>query len=339
MSRRLTLLVLAAALAPGRAFAASGAGTAGAQLLTVEQGARGLGMGGAFTAVADDANALWWNPAGLARAQFSELTLSHTSYIDNVAAEYVGFVKPYGPVHGTLGARLTYLNIPGIDGADANGNLTGTLGAGGYVGSLSYAATPLDGLTAGVSAKVVSQKLGAATGSGFAADLGAQYRDGNYGLGLVIQHLGPSLKVGDASDPLPRDIRGGVFYIPYPGVTASFDEEKPYNDSARAHVGAEWAAREGVRLRAGFQQTPNAGGVAGFTVGVGLAGVYGGSRTVSPDDKAGEISVNRPFWMRGSGADFKNAAAQGAYIIGLDYAFVSGGSLTDVHRFTLNVRF
>jgi hypothetical protein len=40
--------------------------TSGADFLKIDSGARSQGMGGAFTAVADDVNALTWNPAGIA---------------------------------------------------------------------------------------------------------------------------------------------------------------------------------------------------------------------------------------------------------------------------------
>ena len=130
MNRLLALTLLALGLAAGRASAAA-TGLAGAQFLTIEQGARGLGMGGAFSSVADDASALWWNPAGLARTELREVTFSHTAHIESVTTEHVGFVRPAASLHGTLGASLTYLSIPGIEGYDAAGASTGKLTAGG----------------------------------------------------------------------------------------------------------------------------------------------------------------------------------------------------------------
>jgi hypothetical protein len=337
------LLVLIAA---GRASAAATtAGMSGAQILSIEQGARGLGMGGAFTAVADDANSLWWNPAGLARSAFSEATFSHTAYIENVATEYVGFARPVDSLRGVLGASLTYLSVPGIDGFDATGASTGQLKAGGYAGALSYATVLAPGVTAGATGKYVSQKLDTTTGKGFAADVGAQYREEKFGFGVAVQNLGPSFKMGGTSSPLPRDVRGGAFYIPLDHVTVAFDEEKPYDAAARAHLGAEWRVNPTIHLRGGFQQTPNSGSGAGFTVGFGIAGAYGGSDAAAApgasEEQPSDHSVARPFWEHGagSGEDAKAAVKKGAVIIGIDYAFVANGDLTDVHRITLTARF
>jgi hypothetical protein len=335
MKRLLTLSLL---LASSRVFA-GGPGTAGAQFLTIEQGARGIGMGGAFASVADDASALWWNPAGIARAALREATLSHTAFIENVATEYVGYINPLPEGRGTLGASLTYLNVPGIEGADASGNLTGNIKATGYVGALSYGREVTPGLTVGGTAKLVSQTYAGTSGSGFAGDIGAQYWDKDFGVAAVAQNLGPSFKIGSSSDPLPRAFRGGAYYRPRSQFVVSFEEEKPYNDTARAHLGAEWTLTQAIRVRAGFQQTPNVSG-AGFTAGFGVMGAYGGNKEKS--DVTPEADAFKPFWQRmapAGGQDFVTAAKNGAVIIGLDYAFVSYGSLSDVHRISLSARF
>ena len=47
-------------------------GTTAAKFLSIPVGARAVGMGGAFVAVADDASSLYWNPAGIARLSQSE---------------------------------------------------------------------------------------------------------------------------------------------------------------------------------------------------------------------------------------------------------------------------
>jgi F plasmid transfer operon, TraF, protein len=76
VSRRARLAILALAAAALCPFAgAPGAGAT--QFPLLYQGSRALGMGGAYTAVADDSGALMYNPAGLARVSGFEMDLAN----------------------------------------------------------------------------------------------------------------------------------------------------------------------------------------------------------------------------------------------------------------------
>lgn len=70
-------------------------------------GARPQGMGGAFVAVADDANALYWNPAGLTQLDSAEVTFMHANEFDvsvgpALLTDFVGFVN-WPMQFGTIG--------------------------------------------------------------------------------------------------------------------------------------------------------------------------------------------------------------------------------------------
>ena len=59
-------------------------------------GSRPLSMGGAFTAVADDANAITWNPAGLPGLRRTEFTSTYAElYAMGINQSYLGFVRPF----------------------------------------------------------------------------------------------------------------------------------------------------------------------------------------------------------------------------------------------------
>ncbi|MEO6463123.1 MAG: hypothetical protein ABIP29_08610, partial [Candidatus Eisenbacteria bacterium] len=97
-ARHATLALFALfALAPGVAPpVAAGPGPAA----DAPPGARALAMGGAFTAIADDGNALWWNPAGLARLGHQELTSTLGNvYGSGVAENHLGYVFPITDQH------------------------------------------------------------------------------------------------------------------------------------------------------------------------------------------------------------------------------------------------
>ena len=49
----------------GNAYAVDKTGTTAAKFLHMNVGSRAVGMGGAFTSIANDATAMYWNPAGL----------------------------------------------------------------------------------------------------------------------------------------------------------------------------------------------------------------------------------------------------------------------------------
>jgi hypothetical protein len=81
-------------------------------------GARPQGLGGAYTAIADDANAVYWNPAGLARVEHRDITFMHWLFADvsDVMVDYIAFAQPLGT--GTLGLSWTRQGATLEEGAD-----------------------------------------------------------------------------------------------------------------------------------------------------------------------------------------------------------------------------
>ena len=71
----LALALVATAVAPTAAFAATG--ETGFAFLKLGVGARAMGMGSAYVAIADDPTALYWNPAGLASVTKTQVTAMH----------------------------------------------------------------------------------------------------------------------------------------------------------------------------------------------------------------------------------------------------------------------
>src|SRR5262245_10119252 len=105
---------LASLLAAPSAHATKYAG----EFLKVPIGARAVGMGGAFTAVADDATAPWWNPAGMVYLPYREVIPQHQEKFGRlVNHDYLGAVLPLGGVSGkqsALGIGLVRLAVDDI---------------------------------------------------------------------------------------------------------------------------------------------------------------------------------------------------------------------------------
>jgi hypothetical protein len=81
--------------------APAGATKYAGEFLKIQVGARALGMGGAFTAVADDATAPYWNPAGMVYLPYREVIPQHQEKFGNLANhDYLGCVLPAGGPKG-----------------------------------------------------------------------------------------------------------------------------------------------------------------------------------------------------------------------------------------------
>jgi long-subunit fatty acid transport protein len=111
---RLGLLLLALVLCASPAaaqFSLGGqrAGTSSGTFLKIGVGARAVGLGEAFVAVANDPSAIFWNPAGLASMQRQELSLNHVSWPADVNYEHLAFVLPVRRLGGSLAFQLGVL--------------------------------------------------------------------------------------------------------------------------------------------------------------------------------------------------------------------------------------
>ena len=87
---------------------------AGAIFLLIAPGARAGGMGEAQVAVANDAYASYWNPAGLGFLKGTELALMHVNWLpglaDDLYYDFFAFRKSY-PTLGTIGGHIIFLNL------------------------------------------------------------------------------------------------------------------------------------------------------------------------------------------------------------------------------------
>ena len=116
--KRRTSIALGAALSLLAAAAPAGATKYAAEFLKVPVGARAIGMGGAFVAVADDATASFWNPAGMVYLPYREVLFQHSEQFGGLENhDYLSGVIPLGGPsgkQGALGASLVRLAVDEI---------------------------------------------------------------------------------------------------------------------------------------------------------------------------------------------------------------------------------
>ena len=229
------------------------------ELLQFGAGARSLGMGTAYTALAQDATASYWNPAGLAAVRRNEVNLLHTTLYGSATYDYVG----YGGLRlgdGVMGGHLARLAISGADLRDVNNNLLGSFGYSETDVGLGYGmvlpALPTLGL--GVAGNVLSRNLQGSSDRLIGFDFASQYAlSQKIGLGLVFKNAF-RMSQGDTDDKLPQKIRLGAGYQPLRGLTVSADVE----NFSQIFIGAEYAWKM-MAFRAGVMQNSP-------TYGIGL---------------------------------------------------------------------
>lgn len=176
-------------------------GTAGATELLIPVGARDMAMGGATSATTYGIDAIHWNPAGLGRIDGSaEAMLSSMSYIADIKVNYgaVGFkFSGFGAV--ALSVKAMDFGDILLTSTDDPEGIAGRTFSPTYVTmGLSYARAFTDNITAGGTLKLISENLQRVTGSGFALDIGVQYRGiagfKGVNMGVALKNVGPQVK-------------------------------------------------------------------------------------------------------------------------------------------------
>lgn len=293
-------LFLSILLALAPAARASGAGADPFNFLFLDADARPVAMGGAYTALAGDANSLLYNPAGLARVRGHEATFMHNQHFVDITQEYAAYASRWGwgANINTLRfgdtARTTYSN-PGGSGLGSVGMDSMALG-------LGYGRELFAGLRAGAGLKYIHESIAGVSASGYAADLGVQHDPAflpGLSLGAAVQNLGPSVRFQHDSEKLPMNLRIGTAYaFGLLGLshTAAFDATKERSESPLYAFGFETLAAGSLPVRFGFNTRNQAG--PGVTAGIG--------------------------WRTEN--------------LRLDYAFVPYGALGSAHRFSVTVR-
>jgi hypothetical protein len=313
------LLCMSLVLVFGTSFAQNQrTGTAAATELLIPVGARDLALAGSSIANSVGTEALYWNPAGIGRTSHgAEAMFSTMSYIADIHVNYGAVVAKFGEF-GVMGFSIKSLDfgeIPLTTQADPEG-LGGKTFSPTYVTlGLSYGRALTDAISAGVTAKMISERIDAVSASDFAFDIGLQY-DGLAGvsglqMGITVKNIGPQMqfdggglyrsaittegnrpeeryKLAAASFELPSLIEIGVAYkgtvqdnMSY-SVNGVFMNNNLYEDEYR--IGGEYGIKmDPVQLfaRAGYGFVPQVKDqndrIFGATFGFGIVYNVGGA--------------------------------------------------------------
>jgi tetratricopeptide (TPR) repeat protein len=276
--RLVSALVIALVLAPASARAAEDAGTRSP--FANGTGARALALGGAFCAIATDAAALTWNPAGLARVSRFGYEVAHSAGVEIDSHDsYAALVAPSWR-WGALGLGVRSVGVGGVEPRDERNNISGEeFSSSDTEISVGYARPINDAWSLGASLKLQSQDVGGYGASALAGDLGVLVAIGpalgvrsswleGLTAGLGIRNaLEPSLRLDEESVPDPRTWRGGLSWRGWVGsqeLTLALDTDASQSVSPQLHAGAELLIRRLLAVRVGVHDDR-------MTAGAGVA--------------------------------------------------------------------
>ena len=274
-----------------------------ASFLNIGVGARALGMGGAYTALGDDANALYWNPAGLSKIEKREFTASHAELFESTRLDFLAYAHPTS--QGTFAAGLTYLSQGKIQGRDSLGRPTAGYDASDAAVTGAYA-RKMELAEFGASMKYIRSHIGSTEAQGVAVDVGAKRALGNLVLGAALRNIGPGLKHDNERNDLPLRLAVGAAYKFAGGHAAAVEAVNgPRGAGTDGSFGGEFQALKNVYLRAGYTTQSAVTGGTGFDAARGLT--FG-------------LGLRNEKWS-------------------MDYAILPTGELGRSHRFSLGARF
>ncbi len=292
MRKAIAALCLAGLLVPGWASAANifeKVGTFDGQFLKIEVGARAAAMGNAFVGVADDATAVFWNAAGIARIDpdKSELSLNHANWPAEMSFDQVTYVFHMKRIPGAFGVHARALTMqPMVETTayqpDPDIGTGRTFDAGMMAAGVTYARSFTDKFSAGLTGSFISEGLADQTQQTFTFDVGTLYDVGTMGMriGMAISNIGSQVKWYERSSRMPTIFRVGtsatLMQRADQKLTGSFEFSHPPDNSERMNVGAEYAFRKYLFLRGGYNINYDSEGLAGglgFHFPVSVAGM------------------------------------------------------------------
>lgn len=300
------------------------------QFLKLGADARGVAMGEATVAVANDASSLYWNPAGMVQSDDNQVIASHTEYVADIRHEFLGIVY-HVTGQDALGLSCLALHMEDMEvTTEAQPFGTGRYFSFGDVAvGLTYARKMTDQFSFGATVRFVNETLDVLAMRGFMFDLGTLYWTGlgslrfavvisNFGgdvapEGSVTQYNG-TVDSSFQSFSVPTVFKIGIAFEPLRvenhRLTGSFQLNHPNDNSEHFRLGLEYAWNETVFARAGLKRTIR--------------------QTLLGDDQTTAESYSAGLGVRGD---------VGFSRVGADYSYSAFSRLGAVHRFSFTFTF
>lgn len=228
--------------------------------LRIAPDARASGMGEAGTAIADNANAVFWNPGGLGFLEYytrgseyedpepyRQLSLAFSPWLPQFNADlyysYAAYAQHIEDV-GTIAANFVFMNLGEFQRTLGSGQVVDKFNSNEFALSLAFGMKINNDFAAGTNIKFIRSSLTprtstapAGAGNSAAMDIGLLWKpsrlgfmEDNLSLGLNLQNIGPKITYINQADPLPTTLRLGAAYRVYSDefndITLAVDVQK-----------------------------------------------------------------------------------------------------------------
>lgn len=311
---------------------------AAAPFLLFQPSARSAGMGEAYIAIADGANATYYNPAALADDVNRHMSTTMYKPVPSLASDiFTSFGAYTQPVEGVgnLGLSLIYTSLGSQHRTDSQGQDLGKFTSYGLAVAVSYGAFVVKNVAVGATMKFIHESLapqgagiekGKGAGTSFAGDLGFMWKTSDrFTLAWALRNVGPNITFIDAdqADPLPQNFTVGIAYTALQRGNSTLlfaaDIYKPLADTGFFSFATGWSDRNGseelkdIDYRTGVEWSYNLSEESAFALRAGYFHDQDGER-------------NSPTF--GLGLKYNWASFD------LSYFANRGTTLEDVFRFT-----
>ncbi len=296
----------------------SKSGTTAATFLEIPVSARAIAFGSAFSAVADDASSLYWNPAGSARLQQTEVLFTHMNWIADIGFDYTAVAVPVG-TFGTVGLSFTALTmgdmaVRTIEKPEGTGEL---FSASSIAIGFHYARSLSDKFSIGFTGKYIRESIWHMNSSAFAMDIGILYTTqffNNMKIGAIISNFGSDMqmtgrdarlfnrvdqqKMG-SNDRIPVNIETDSWSLPLnfqfgiatdlfssesQTMTIAIDALHPSDNYESINAGFEYEFFRAFAIRGGYRALGLADSEGGLSFGAGMnSSLFGGGISAQLD--------------------------------------------------------
>ena len=303
MIRKFLFIIISLLVFFDTSFSQVFSGTTAAQFLKIEVGAKSIGMGGAFVSLANDASALYWNPAGIAKLQNSDVMFSHTYWLAGTNHNFAGVILKLSDQQ-SIGFSYTSLTVGDMpvrtemfpDGTGEYFN------AADFSIGLSYGLNLTDIFSIGFTGKYIGERIWHMSASAMAFDVGILYNTPVRGLnlGMSISNVGSKIQydgrdnfINYSFDPTQHGNSSNIFasiqmdswslpMIFRVGLsmkfidndvnkfTMSVDANYPNDYNEYLNLGCEYGFMQRFFIRVGYKSLFKINSEEGLTAGIGF---------------------------------------------------------------------